>query len=64
MPLYEMIMVARVGESAALAQCLKTQSSTILTNGGVVRNLDNLGDRVLVKNLRAKDLVASCLLLY
>ena len=27
----------------------------ILVNGGIVRNLDNLGDRVLVKSLRAQD---------
>ena len=55
MPLYEMVMVARVGDSAALAQCLKSLSSAVLTTGGIVRNFDNLGDRVLVKNLRAKD---------
>ena len=51
MPLYEMILVAKIGESQGLAQCLKTLSSTILNNGGIVRNFDNLGDRVLVKNL-------------
>ena len=55
MPLYEMIMVARVGEQAALTNCLKQLSSTILTNGGVVRSMDNLGDRVLIKNLRSLD---------
>ena len=50
-----MIMVARVGEQAALTNCLKQMSSTILTNGGVVRSMDNLGDRVLIKNLRSLD---------
>ena len=55
MPLYELVMVARVGESSALAGCLKMLSSSILSNGGIVRNFDNLGDRVLVKNLAAKD---------
>ena len=55
MPLYEMIMVARVGEQAALTNCIKNLSGTILSNGGIVRSLDNLGDRVLVKNLRSKD---------
>ena len=48
-------MVARVGESPALAALLKSLSITVLQNGGIVRNFDNLGDRVLVKNLTAKD---------
>merc|ERR1712086_997412 len=55
MPLYEMVMVARVGEQKALVNCLKAVSGNVLSNGGVVRSLDNLGDRVLVKHLRAKD---------
>ena len=50
-----MIMVARVGEQAALTNCLKQLSSSILTNGGIVRSMDNLGDRVLIKNLRSLD---------
>ena len=50
-----MIMVARVGEQAALTNTIKWLSSTILTNGGIVRSLDNLGDRVMIKNLRAND---------
>ena len=52
MPLYEMVMVARVGEQAALTNSIKGISQTILSAGGVVRSMDNLGDRVLVKNLR------------
>ena len=55
MPLYEMIMVARVGEAQALGQCIKQLTATMRTNGAVVRSVDNLGDRVLVKNLRSKD---------
>ena len=55
MPLYEMVMIAKVGESSALAGCLKTISQMVLSNNGIIRNFDNLGDRVLVKNLRAKD---------
>ena len=49
MPLYEMIMVARVGELSALQNCLRSISQNVLTKGGVIRNFDNLGDRVLVK---------------
>ena len=55
MPLYEMIMVARMGESRLLGNTIKQLSSSVLQNGGVVRSMDNLGDRVLVKNVRAKD---------
>ena len=55
MPLYEMVMVARVGEQAALTNSIKSISQTILSAGGVVRSMDNLGDRVLVKNLRSND---------
>ena len=55
MPLYEMMMVARVGEQQALSNSLKQISSTILSAGGIVRSMDNLGDRVLIKNLRSKD---------
>ena len=50
-----MIMVARVGEQAALTNTIKQLSSTVISNGGIVRSMDNLGDRVMVKNLRAND---------
>ena len=50
-----MVMVARIGEQAALANCLKQISAAVLANGGVVRSVANLGDRVLVKNLRSRD---------
>ena len=50
-----MVMVARVGEQAALTNSIKGISQTILSAGGVVRSMDNLGDRVLVKNLRSND---------
>ena len=55
MPLYELTLVAKIGESSALAGCLKSLSQMVLSNNGVIRSFDNLGDRVLVKNLRAKD---------
>ena len=50
-----MIMVARMGEARMLANCIKGISSAVLGSGGIIRNVDNLGDRVLVKNLRASD---------
>ena len=49
MPLYEMVMVARVGELSALQSTLRSLSQMVLTKGGIIRNFDNLGDRVLVK---------------
>jgi ribosomal protein S6 len=55
MPLYELVLVCRMGESGALATALKRISSTILQEGGVVRNINNIGDRVLTKNLSSKD---------
>ena len=38
-----------------MATCLKRISSGILQEGGVVRNINNIGDRVLTKNLISKD---------
>ena len=55
MPLYELVIVCKIGESQHLASMLKTVSSVILQEGGVVRGFTNLGDRVLVKNFRSQD---------
>lgn len=55
MPLYEMVFVARIAEQKALINLIKTLSTTILANGGAVRSIDNLGDRVLPKSLKSKD---------
>lgn len=55
MPLYEMVMICRMGESQNLATLLKAVSATVLQEGGVVRGFRNLGDRVLTKNMRAID---------
>ena len=58
MPLYELVMVCRMGESTALSQMLKMVSTTILSEGGVVRGYSNLGDRVLPKNIKSFDSVS------
>ena len=55
MPLYEMVMICKLGEQANLATLLKNVSAAILQEGGVVRGFTNLGDRVLTKNLRSQD---------
>lgn len=53
MPLYELVIVCKMGESQHLASMLKAVSTVILQEGGVVRGFTNLGDRVLVKNYRS-----------
>ena len=61
-----MIMLCKVGESAAMGTLIKNVSSAILQQGakskhpasiilGVVRGFENLGDRIIAKNLKAKD---------
>eukprot|EP00347_Sterkiella_histriomuscorum_P012200 403369512 len=55
MPFYEMIMLCKVGESQAMATLVKNVSTTILQQGGVVRGIDNLGDRVISKTMKAQD---------
>jgi hypothetical protein len=37
MPLYELVMVCKMGESQHLGSLLKTVSATILQEGGIVR---------------------------
>ena len=55
MPLYELIMVCKLGEQASLAALLKSVSAAILQEGGIVRGFQSLGDRVLIKNIRSID---------
>mmetsp|Transcript_1039 Transcript_1039/g.1895 ORF Transcript_1039/g.1895 Transcript_1039/m.1895 type:complete len:215 (-) Transcript_1039:42-686(-) len=55
MPLYEMRLISRIGESSKLSDNLKTICNMVLTNGGTVRSIYNLGDRVLVKNIKSND---------
>ncbi len=55
MPFYELVMLCKVGESAAMGTLIKNVSSAILQHGGVVRGFENLGDRIIAKNLKAKD---------
>ena len=55
MPLYEMIMVCRMGEQQHMSTLLRSVSKTILGEGGVVRGFANLGDRVLTRNRQTED---------
>ena len=54
MPLYQMVVICKVGESHALGTMLKAVSAAILQEGGIVRGFENLGDRVLTKNLKSQ----------
>ena len=55
MPLYEMVMVCRMGEQQQITSLLRTVSKTILQEGGVVRGFTNLGDRILTRNRQTED---------
>jgi hypothetical protein len=55
MPLYEMIVICRLGETQAIANLIKTLVVSIYQEGGIVRRFVNLGDRVAQKNFKAKD---------
>lgn len=60
-----MIMLCKIGESHQLGTLVKNVAGVILAEGGiniiipnvsgVVRGIDNLGDRVISKNMKAKD---------
>ena len=55
MPLYELRLIARMGEAEHFSIFLRNLSSNIMQMGGVVRTIYNVGDRVLVKSLRSGD---------
>jgi hypothetical protein len=55
MPLYEMVVICRLGETQAIANLIKTLVVSIYQEGGIVRRFVNLGDRITQKNLKAKD---------
>ena len=53
MPLYELILLAKVGSARLTTNLVKIVSKEIIDNGGVIREIRALGDRVLAKELRA-----------
>lgn len=55
MPLYEMLIICRIGETQGLAILMRDLVRSIYQEGGVVRQFSNLGDRVAQKRYRAKD---------
>ena len=55
MPLYEMIILCKIGETQALANLIKNMVTAVYQEGGVVRKVANLGDRISDKSYKAKD---------
>jgi predicted SnoaL-like aldol condensation-catalyzing enzyme len=55
MPLYEMIILCKIGETQALANLIKNMVNAVYQEGGVVRKVASLGDRLSDKNYKAKD---------
>jgi hypothetical protein len=55
MPLYEMIILCKIGETQAVANLIKALVIAVYQEGGVIRKVSNLGDRISDKSYRAKD---------
>ena len=55
MPTYELIMLARMNNSAATTGLLKGVADAVLQSGGIVRSITCLGDRILQTNIRDKE---------
>ena len=64
MPLYEMIILCKIGESQALANLIKNMVTVIYQEGGVVRKVVNLGDRISDKSYKSKDGSAHTIIRY
>jgi ribosomal protein S6 len=55
MPLYELIMIARANYPKNSSNVVKLIANTVLQNGGNVRDVSVLGDRVLSRKMRGYD---------
>lgn len=55
MPLYEMIVLVKIGEIQALSGFIKNFVNTAYQGGGILRNVKNLGDRIASREYKAKD---------
>lgn len=64
MPIYEMIILCKIGETQAMANLIKNMVTAIYQEGGVVRRIHNLGDRISDKSYKAKDGTQNHLLRY
>jgi len=50
-----MIILCKIGETQALANLIKNMVNAVFQEGGVVRKVASLGDRLSDKNYKAKD---------
>lgn len=50
-----MIILCKIGETQAVANLIKNMVTAIYQEGGVVRRIMNLGDRISDKSYKAKD---------
>ena len=64
MPLYEMIILCKIGESQALVNLIKNMVTAVYQEGGVVRKVVNLGDRISDKSYKSKDGSAHTIIRY
>ncbi len=55
MPLYEMVVLCRIGETQAIANLIKNMVTAVSQEGGVIRRVSNLGDRICDKSYKSKD---------
>jgi hypothetical protein len=55
MPLYEMVVLCRIGETQAIANLIKSMVYAVYQEGGVIRKISNLGDRISDKSYKSKD---------
>jgi len=55
MPFYECIVIARAGRAQPTSTMMKALSEVVLRNGGNVRNITVLGDRILSRSMRGSD---------
>ena len=50
-----MIILCRIGETQAIANLIKSLVIAVYQEGGVIRKVSNLGDRISDKSYKAKD---------
>lgn len=55
MPLYELIVTARCSNPVASANLMRIIAKRVFLEGGNVRNVSILGDRIMSKKLIGKD---------
>jgi hypothetical protein len=55
MPVYELIILCRIGETQGIANLIKNLVNCVYQEGGVIRQVYNLGDRISDRSFKTKD---------